>query len=73
MNYRGRPVLAAFSGLFSGLFLTLDLVFFGAIRLDNIAVTILPILGVIAGVALAIWAPLGRSRVSVGTTETKDR
>jgi hypothetical protein len=62
MNYRGRPVLAAVCGFFAALFAALDLVFFGAIRLDNIAVTILPIVGLIAGVALAMWAPLGRHR-----------
>ena len=62
MNYRGRPVLAAICGFFTGLFAALDLLFFGAIQLDNIAVTILPIAGLIAGIALAIWAPLGRSR-----------
>jgi hypothetical protein len=62
MNHRGRPVLAAISGFFTGVFLALDLVFFGVIRLDNIAVTILPILGLVAGIALALWAPLGRRR-----------
>jgi hypothetical protein len=64
MKYRGRPFLAALCGLFTGVFVALDLVFFGTIRLDNISVTILPILGLIAGVVLAMWAPLGRSRHS---------
>ncbi|MCU1427205.1 MAG: hypothetical protein JWL83_1205 [Actinomycetia bacterium] len=64
MKYRGRPVLAAICGFFSGLFVGLDLVFFGAIQLDNIAVTILPIVGLIAGVLLALWAPLGRARAA---------
>lgn len=73
MNYRGRPVLAAISGFFTGLFVALDLVFFGVIRLDNIALTILPILGVIGGVALAMWAPLGRSRLSTNPHEPNDR
>jgi hypothetical protein len=62
MKYRGRPVLAALSGCFTGLFLALDLVFFGAIRLDNIMVTGLPIVGLVTGVLLALWAPLGRPR-----------
>ena len=60
MNYRGRPVLAAVCGFFTGLFAALDLVFFGVIRLDNLAVTILPIVGLIAGTLLAMWAPIGR-------------
>jgi hypothetical protein len=61
-KYRGRPVLAALCGFFTGLFLALDLVFFGAIRLDNLAVTILPVVGLIGGTLLALWAPLGRTR-----------
>jgi hypothetical protein len=32
------------------------------IRLDNLAVTILPVVGIVAGVVLALWAPLGRNR-----------
>jgi hypothetical protein len=60
MNHRGRPVLAAISGFLTGLFVALDLVFFGVMRLDNIAVTIVPVAGLIFGVVLAMWAPLGR-------------
>ncbi len=60
MNRRGRPVLAAICGFFLGLFIALDLMFFGAVRLDNIAITVLPIVGLLAGAGLAIWAPLGR-------------
>lgn len=66
MKYRGRPVLAALSGFFTGLFLALDLVFFGAIRLDNITVTALPVIGLVAGILLALWAPLGRTRAQSG-------
>ena len=64
MKYRGRPVLAAISGFFTGLFLALDFVFFGAIRLDNITVTVLPVVGLVGGIALALWAPLGRTRAA---------
>jgi hypothetical protein len=63
-RYRGRPALAALSGFFTGLFVALDLVFFGALRLDNLAVTILPVVGLIAGIVLAMWAPLGRTRAA---------
>jgi hypothetical protein len=62
MKHRGRPILAALSGFFAGLFFGLDLVFFGVVRLDNVAVTVLPIIGLILGVGLAMWAPLGRAR-----------
>jgi hypothetical protein len=73
MRYRGRPVPAAISGFFTGLFLALDLVFFGVIRLDNLAVSALPVIGLIGAVVLAVWAPLGRAGVSVRTTAPKDR
>lgn len=73
MKYRGRPALAAISGFFTGLLLAIDLVFFGVIRLDNLAVTVLPILGLFGAVALAMWAPLGRTRVPVSTAEPKDQ
>jgi len=66
MRYRGRPVLAALCGLFTGLFVALDLVLFGAVQLDNIAVTLLPILGLVAGILLALWAPIGRTRADHG-------
>jgi hypothetical protein len=63
MKYRGRPILAAVCGFFLGVFLALDLVLFGVIQLDNILVTLLPFIGLVAGVALAWWAPFGRGRV----------
>jgi hypothetical protein len=64
VKYRGRPVLAAICGFLLGVFLALDLVLFGIVQLDNIIVTLLPIIGLVVGVALAIWAPFGRDRVS---------
>ncbi len=64
MKYRGRPVLAAILGFLTGLFVALDLVFFGVIRLDNDTITVLPFVGLIAGILLAMWAPLGRSRAA---------
>ena len=62
MNYRGRPVLAGICGLLTGLFIGLDLLFFGVIQLDHLALTLLPIAGLAVGIALARWAPLGRKR-----------
>lgn len=61
---RGRPVLGAFSGFLSGLFIGLDLLFFGVVRLDSALLAILPIVGLIAGIALAMWAPRGRGASS---------
>ncbi len=67
MKYRGRIGLAAFCGFFVGLFVGFDLVLFGAIQLDNITVSVLPIIGLFGGAALAMWAPLGRKRTDSTT------
>lgn len=64
MRYRGRPVLAAICGFLTGLFVGLDLLFFGVVQLDSIVLTMLPIVGLVAGVGLALWAPIGRGRAS---------
>ena len=64
MKYRGRPLLAAICGFLTGLFVALDLLFFGVVQLDNILLTVLPIVGLVAGIGLALWAPIGRGRVS---------
>ncbi len=57
----GRRVLGAISGLFAGLFIGLDLLFFGVVPLDSVLLTVLPIIGLFAGIALAMWAPRGRA------------
>jgi hypothetical protein len=62
MKARGRPVLGAVNGFFLGLFLALDLLFFGVVRLDSVLITILPIAGIVVGIVLGFWGPLGRSR-----------
>jgi hypothetical protein len=64
MTRRGRPVLGAISGLCFGLFLSLDLVLFGVVRLDNVVITILPLVGVVVVPAVAWFMPLGRRNSS---------
>jgi hypothetical protein len=64
MKRRGRPILGAISGLLLGLFLGLDLFFFGVIPLDSIVITALVVIGLVGGVALGLLAPLGRSNRS---------
>ncbi len=64
MKQRGRPVLGAVSGFFLGLFVGLDLLFFGVIPLDSVMITALPIVGLIAGIVLGVAAPLGRSKAA---------
>lgn len=61
MKSRGRPVLAAISGLFLGLFIALDLLFFGIIPLNSVMITILPGLGLVLFPVLAIAAPIGKT------------
>ena len=62
MKPHGRPVLAAISGLFLGLFIALDLLFFGIIPLDSVMITVLPVLGLVLFPLLAVVAPIGRAR-----------
>lgn len=61
MKHRGRPVLGALSGFFTGLFGALMLLAFGIIPLDSILVTLLPILGAVVVWAVATWSPVERS------------
>jgi hypothetical protein len=60
VKQRGRPIRGAIAGLFLGLFLSLDLVIFGVFALDADALVLFPVLGVIAGAALGLTAPLRR-------------
>jgi hypothetical protein len=62
MKQRGRPVLGAISGFFLGLFLGLDLMFFGVVPLDSAVITVAPVLGLVIGVALAFVAPFARAK-----------
>ncbi len=62
MKRRGRPILGAISGLLLGLFLGLDLFFFGVIALGSIVITALVVVGFVGGLALGLRAPLGRPR-----------
>jgi hypothetical protein len=67
MTYRGRPVLGAISGFFLGLFVATDLLLLTTIQLDSPLLTILPIVGLVLGLVLGLWAPLGRARVAPAT------
>lgn len=68
MRTRGRPVLGTISGLFLGLFVALDLLLFGVVALDSAVLTILPVVGLVLGLALSLWAPIGRRPVAVAAT-----
>jgi hypothetical protein len=49
---KGRPVLGAICGFLFGLFVGLDLLFFGIVPLNSIVLTILPVVGLIVGIVL---------------------
>ena len=60
MKHRGHPIRGAIAGLFLGLFVSLDLVIFGVVALDADILALLPLLGLAAGLALGLTAPLHR-------------
>lgn len=62
MTAQGKPVLGAFAGLFLGLFLWLELMVLGVISLDSVMFWVLPIVGLILGIALGMAGPLKRNR-----------
>ena len=57
---RGRPVLGGVSGLMFGFFMALNLVLLGVVPLSSPLVIVFPIVGLIGGIALGRWAPIGR-------------
>lgn len=54
MRRRGRPLLGAFSGLFLGLFLDVDLLIFGVVALDSAVLIVLPAVGLVLGIVLPL-------------------
>lgn len=57
---KGRPILGVISGLLFGFFLALTLQQFGIYPLTTLSLIGLPVLGVVLGLVMAAWAPLGR-------------
>ncbi len=60
MKQRGRPVRGLIGGFLLGIFLDLDLALAGIVKLDSVVLTILPIVLLVVGLLLGLWAPLGR-------------
>jgi hypothetical protein len=52
----GRSIAVAVVGLLFMLFVAIDLVLFGVIPLNSVIVTILPLLGLVVGLALGLAA-----------------
>jgi hypothetical protein len=57
---KGHPILGAVFGLTFGLFLALVLQQWGVYPLTTLSVIGLPVLGLMIGLLLAAWAPLGK-------------
>ncbi|HEX4821153.1 MAG TPA: hypothetical protein VFV00_13205 [Acidimicrobiales bacterium] len=57
--FKGHAVRGAIFGFLFFLFIALDLLFFGVIPLDSALLTILPLVGIVVGLAWAAVAPLG--------------
>ena len=64
---KGRPVRGLIGGLLLGIFVDVDLVFGGAVKLESVVLTILPIALLVVGLLLGLWAPIGRSNTNVPT------
>jgi len=65
---RGHPIRGAVAGFFFGLFVSLDLVIFGVVALDADVLALFPVLGIVAGVALGMVAPLRRRSAKAEST-----
>lgn len=59
---KGRPVLGGVAGFFLGVFVAYDLLLAKVVVSDSPLLVALPVLGLVAGVGLGLWAPLGRRR-----------
>jgi hypothetical protein len=54
--------MAAVFGFLTGLFGAVSLLAFGVVPVDSAIVTVLPVVTLVIAFALAMWAPIGRSR-----------
>jgi hypothetical protein len=73
MNKHGHPILGGVAGLFFGIFLGLFLLTSSVVELGSIVLTLLPIIGLVLGVAWGKWAPLGRAPASPPVAPPSER
>ena len=59
MSARGRPVLGLLSGVVAGVALGVVLLVFGVLALDSSVLVVLPIAGLVLGLALGLLGPFG--------------
>jgi len=60
MRIRGHPFLGVVAGILLGLFVAADLVMWKVTTLTTPVLFGLPAAGLVVGLILAVWAPLGR-------------
>lgn len=60
---KGRPIRGLIGGFILGIFVDIDLVFGGVVKLESVVLTILPIALLVIGLGLGLWAPVGRWRL----------
>ena len=56
---RGHPIVGGISGLIFGLAAGLALLAFTVVSLSSVILLIVPIAGLVLGIAWGVWAPLG--------------
>ena len=59
---KGRPILGIVAGFMFGLFGGLTLILYGVVPLHSDLLWILPLVGIVLGLALAAWAPFGSTQ-----------
>jgi hypothetical protein len=67
---KGHPILGVIAGFFFGDFLALLLLGMGVLATDSILLIVLPLAGLVLGLALAAAAPFRRSRLQPAGADT---
>lgn len=69
---KGRPILGVVAGFLFGLLLGPTLWLWGVIELASPLIWILPIGGIVFGLAIAIWAPFGKGSAASASESAAD-
>lgn len=69
---KGRPILGITAGFMFGLFGGLTLILYGVVPLHSDLLWILPLVGIVLGLALAAWAPFGSTQKVMETSAHPD-
>jgi hypothetical protein len=69
---KGRPVLGVVSGFFFGVFAGASLFLWGVIDFHSSWLWILPLVGIVLGLAMAAWAPFGGDSEQTSASDSAD-